>query len=282
MTIKPVTEVILIACAIAFCLCLVLGLVALCLRLFTEWQPRDAKVFNWLVNGFLLSIVGGIGSLVIQNFAPAAVDSRPNPGPMPGAAQKAPEPASSPSSPEYRTDQRRGAREQAESTGTDTRAIERQSFPEEVVLWGEEHLEPRPFLDRGPGETYPDCVADLRAADVDSSNKVNDSTREKAAKCYDFVQDYNKQVLVPFAERRKVYLTDIEKKMAREKNVDRYQFMRAEFANFSSGRDDHYYQDLDHLFVCDNHLMINLKDYSLMKERDHCPPILGSGISVPS
>ena len=66
---EQVTDIVLKASAAAFCVCLVIGLVALCLKLFTKWEPGDTKLFNWIVRGLLVSVVGAVGSFAAQQFA---------------------------------------------------------------------------------------------------------------------------------------------------------------------------------------------------------------------
>jgi hypothetical protein len=269
MSIEQATQVVLIASALAFCICLVLGLVALGLRLFTDWKPRDTKLFDWLVKGFLVSIVGGIGSFVVQQFEPSNGNSTSGSDIGP-TTSGSPAPRASPV----------GAEGEPSTPDGDRPAVASQNFPEEVIRWGETNLAPRPFLDRPPGDTYPPCVADLRAADVDTFDKVDVSTKEKASACSPLVQAYNTRVLVNYDKRRERYLDDILEKITDERNEDRYHFMQAEYKNFTDGDNDKAFMALSYVFGCDKDLLINLSRYRLMREKPGCPGVPPSETSA--
>ena len=143
--------------------------------------------------------------------------------------------------------------------------------PPEVLAWAEANLPPRPFLDQPPGSTYPPCAAKLRSAGSPAGPSAD------AGRCYTLLQDYHSDVLVQNRDRREVYLPALKERARSEANGQRWQFLRREYASFTFGKDAEDYNRLSADFRCDTHLMINLRDFGLARERPGCPsPLSGA------
>ena len=140
--------------------------------------------------------------------------------------------------------------------------------PPEVVAWAEENLPPRPFLDQPLGSTYPPCAVKLRGAGAPTGPSSD------AGSCYDLLQDFNSEVLNQHRDRRKAYLPAVKERARSEANNQRWQYLRREYASFTFGKDAENYNRLSAVFRCDTHLMINLRDFGLAKERAGCPSTL--------
>ncbi|MEO1219771.1 MAG: hypothetical protein AAFY42_00270 [Pseudomonadota bacterium] len=219
------------------------------------------KILNRTIGGTFL---GGIvaGAVAVLGGDDANVTPNPTPSPTPTATNSR-GPSATPTPVPTGT---------TEPTPTTTPSpsptpIQRDQpeFSAEVREWAEASLPLRPFLDRPLGSTYPPCAERLRAAGSPPGPSSD------AGACFNQLQDFNRQVLTQHRDRRAEYIPQLDLLARNERNEERWRYMRAEYASFTYGEDAENYRTLSAVFQCDEHLMVNLRDRGLLKERTGCP-----------
>jgi hypothetical protein len=135
--------------------------------------------------------------------------------------------------------------------------------------WAKDELPPRPFLDNPIGKNYPPCVAKLRKA---AARDEIDS--EQAERCYNQLHAFNSFAIIPYVRRRESYIPALKDRADNEPDQARWSFLSDEYSSFTHGTDWERFERLNQVFTCDNHLLINLKDHNLNKERWNCPKTL--------
>ncbi|UAB78539.1 hypothetical protein INR77_02035 [Erythrobacter sp. SCSIO 43205] len=263
---------VLIVCVLAFTLCVVGGL----LILFERWTPSNPHTAKFLVTGVVASAVAavtpGAGNLFAAEKPPVA------PGPLNGGnydgignggagggditAPLEAEPTSTPSPTPAATPTPTPS---PSPTPTPPAAEAEPQFSAEVRKWAETTLPPRPFLDKPLGSAYPPCAARLRAAGEP------DGPSSEADTCFNQLQAYNSQVLIPHRDRRAKYIPQLQQRSRDERNEERWRYLTAEHASFTFGDDAQGFERVSAVFKCDEHLMINLRKYGLLKEAEDCP-----------
>ncbi|MEM1053032.1 MAG: hypothetical protein AAGI28_13165 [Pseudomonadota bacterium] len=262
---------VLIVCVIAFTLCVVGGL----LIIFERWTPTNPHTAKFLVMGVLASAVAavtpGVGDLFGGNNReddPLVVkpNNQADKPPLPGRDET--ETLSVP------TDEPTDTAELPDPA--DSNALDPPSegdpdpqpqpqFSAEVREWAEQTLPLRPFLDQPLGSTYPPCASRLRGAGAPAVPSSD------AGACFDQLQDFNRQVITQHRDRRAEYIPQLELRAKNEGNADKWRYLRQEYASFTFGNEATNFETLSAIFRCDVHLMINLRDYGLLKERAGCP-----------
>ncbi|MEM7701222.1 MAG: hypothetical protein AAF251_04735 [Pseudomonadota bacterium] len=235
-------------------------------------------ILNRTIGGTLLgAIVSFVAAAVLGQGQPGP---KPTPSPTPTAAPLSP-PIPAPTSSASATP----APEPTSPSPTPTPTVFPTSDPEspqpppnappipsgdppELLAWAEENLPPRPFLDQPLGSTYPPCALKLRGVGAPSGPSSD------AGSCYALLQDYNSEVLNQHRDRRETYLPAVKERARSEANNQRWQYLRREYASFTFGKDAENYNRLSAVWRCDTHLMINLRDFGLAKERAGCPSAL--------
>lgn len=243
---------------------------------------EQRKIFNRTIGGTLLTaIVGFIGTTVLGDR-----DTIPPPFPNPSPSATA-SPANPSDQPEEGNSQ--GGTDGDQTNGTDitdsdevgAQTLDTSDQDVEPVVnglsanypsWAESELPPRPFFDIPLGKNYPPCVADHRR---DGLNGTIDAVQ--ATSCYNQLQSYNEFTIVAHSNRRAEYIPALERRASMEPNFQRWQFLSAEFANFTAGEDAKKFERISAVFSCDEHMLNNLRQHALYRERAGCPKSL-SGV----
>jgi hypothetical protein len=179
-----VPEVIVWTCVVAFVLCMAGGL----LTVFGFWEPKDPKVRKWLLNGVVISVVGGVAGYGVRIFsAPPAPPPTAN-----AAAQTNAPPAVAPSAPPGHADGRPPSPVPAAAAAAN-------GIPEQVREWATRALGERPVLSPTAAADYPACVARLGGQDVAAVSQAD------VRSCRSDLERFHAEVIVAYYNRKAPY-----------------------------------------------------------------------------
>lgn len=237
--------IIFALCVFAFAVCLLAALVVLLLRIFTDWEPRNTPLADWLLRSVLFAVVSGVVGFAVYSFNEGTIDQRvgamfgggddPDP-PVPGPTNTvapAPSPTSTPTptptltpSPTPAPSATEGPSPPPDPAPSTVSCL--LPAPSALGTWAATHLGDRPNFACAWETPYPGCVDALRG------RGPGETTQHEAADCAENVVTFRRNTIAPVLSLKATYDTNINAAAARlrrassEEEVAQVEYLNAE------------------------------------------------------